>query len=398
MGRQSILFGAFDRHNFGDLLFPHVAAAMLGAREVRFAGVSGRDMRPYGGHATVALDRLAEEMAGVSVNLIHGGGEVLTCDAWQAAVMVSPAEEVQRAIAAYDRDAGERLRWGQQQLRTTRQIPYVAGKALFSHPGAWIFCGVGGVELMELSPSFRTEVLGVLRQADYLSVRDLMTQSLLGREGISAELVPDPAVMVEELFGDRIRRHGEEGAVVRVRSAFPKGYLAVQFSADFGDDATLAVLAAQLDSLAAEQGLGLAFFRAGAAPWHDDLEPYQRLIARLRPGAGLIFDSLNLWDICALIAASQGYCGSSLHGRIVAMAFALPRLNVIHPSRAGRPSKQEAYAATWDAEEPAVVAVEGVAEGMRRALYPRKAPRREAAHRLRMRYRQGFAVWEDLLT
>ena len=49
MTRPLILFGAFDRHNFGDLLFPHIATALLPGRELRFAGLALRDLRPYGG-------------------------------------------------------------------------------------------------------------------------------------------------------------------------------------------------------------------------------------------------------------------------------------------------------------------------------------------------------------
>lgn len=46
----AILFGAFDRHNLGDLLFPHVAAALLPGRELLFAGLADRDLRALGGH------------------------------------------------------------------------------------------------------------------------------------------------------------------------------------------------------------------------------------------------------------------------------------------------------------------------------------------------------------
>jgi hypothetical protein len=35
-----ILFGAFDRHNLGDMLFPHVLAAMLAPQAVVHAGLS----------------------------------------------------------------------------------------------------------------------------------------------------------------------------------------------------------------------------------------------------------------------------------------------------------------------------------------------------------------------
>ena len=45
MDIPTILFGAFDRHNFGDLLFPHVAAALLPGRKLAFAGLAERDPR-----------------------------------------------------------------------------------------------------------------------------------------------------------------------------------------------------------------------------------------------------------------------------------------------------------------------------------------------------------------
>lgn len=397
MNSRTILFGAFDRHNFGDMLFPHVATALLREKEARFAGVAKRDLSVYGGHATEPLALWAHEFTGERIDIIHVGGEILTCDAWQAAVMVSSEEEAQRAIASYDKDADARLEWGRSLLHTERKIPYVAGKNQFSKAGACIFCGVGGVELANLAPSFRDEVLTTLKEADYLGVRDRLTMRSLAEQGIDAKLVPDPAVMADALFGDRIRRHGREGEPARVRTAFPGGYLAVQFSADFGDDVTLRVLAEQLDHVVSENGMGLVLFRAGAAPWHDDREVFRRLAPLLHRSTPWLFESLNLWDICALIAGSRGYCGSSLHGRIVATAYALPRLNIIHPRLVGMPSKQEAYARTWDEAEPAVVGVERLAAEMSKAMAENTAARQETSDRLCALYRQSANEWIRLL-
>jgi len=81
----TILFGAFDRHNFGDLLFPHIAATLLPGENLIFAGLAERDLRPYGGHQVRALIQLAAEMGGQAANILHVGGELLTCDVWQAA-------------------------------------------------------------------------------------------------------------------------------------------------------------------------------------------------------------------------------------------------------------------------------------------------------------------------
>jgi hypothetical protein len=44
-----ILFGPFDRHNLGDLLFAHIASALLPGRELVVAGLAERDLRPSAG-------------------------------------------------------------------------------------------------------------------------------------------------------------------------------------------------------------------------------------------------------------------------------------------------------------------------------------------------------------
>lgn len=388
-----LLFGAFDRHNFGDLLFPHIAAALLPGRRLIYAGLAVRDLAACGGHRVEALARLGIEWGDRPVDILHVGGEILTCDSWQAAVMLLPAEEVQGVIARFERRPEAGREWARARLNVAALAPYTVARTLFPHAARITYNAVGGVDLDVCDPALRSEVLTKLAAADAISVRDLRTRAHLEAAGVRAALVPDPAVLVAELFGAKIRCHGIGGAVGQVLAAFPQGYIAIQFSADFGDDATLAEIAAQLDQVVAETGYGVAFFRAGAAPWHDDLDGYRRVAARMRTAAVRIFTSLDIWDICALIAASRAYCGSSLHGRIVAMAYALPRLNLIHPSQVGRLSKQAAYAATWEAAGmPHTITLDTIAHGIHTALFQDAEYLQASARELAARYRTGFAA------
>ncbi|MDD5471012.1 MAG: polysaccharide pyruvyl transferase family protein [Sideroxydans sp.] len=387
-----ILFGAFDRHNFGDLLFPHIAATLLGADDLIFAGLAERDMRGYGGHQVMALSKLAEELEGRQVKIIHVGGELLTCDTWEAAVMLLPPDEVQQTLARFNKHPEEKLEWARRQLELSTLVPYTLPPHLFQRETRSIYLAVGGVELSERDIAMQTEVSAHLKAATAVSVRDKRTLALLRQDGIQASLIPDPAVMVAELFSKDIDHHAQEGEVAQMRSTFPQGYIAVQFSADFGDDATLVKIAAQLDQLAISTGYGVVFFRAGAAPWHDDLLSYKRVLAHMRTRSVHILASLYLWDICALIANSRAYCGSSLHGRIVAMAYALPRINLIHPSLKQRPGKQAAFAATWESTDmPATVEVDKMARGINLALATNPVQRLQTAHNLAVQFRQGFA-------
>jgi polysaccharide pyruvyl transferase WcaK-like protein len=221
---------------------------------------------------------------------------------------------------------------------------------------------------------------------------------LLAKSGIEARLAPDCAVMVAELFGNTIRAHASKQAVARIREAAPRGYLAVQFSADFGDDATLDQIAAQLDQAAHAHDLAIVFFRAGAAPWHDDQSCFERTAARMRAPSVHLFDSLNIWDICALLAHSRGYIGSSLHGRVVAIAHALPRINLLHDEDFARPCKQTAFAQTWEhADQPIAVRVNGIAEGVENALSVDPARLKQTATRLAALCRDAFQTTVSVL-
>jgi len=331
-----ILFGACDRHNLGDLLFPYLAAALLAPREVVVAGLAARDLTPFGGHRVRAVGEVLHEHPGAP--MIHVGGELLCCDAWEAAVMLLPSEEAPGVIARYD-GRPERFDWARDFLGRADRAPYCLGKSQSPQDGARIFLGVGGVDLDRRDAALREEVLAKLRAADWVGVRDSLTLAHLSAAGIAATLLPDPAVLTAELFGERIRARCDAGEVAAVRAAFPPGYLAVQFAAALGDDATQARIAEGLAREAA--GRGIVFFRAGAAPWHDDLGTYRRAAARL-PGAR-VFESLDIWDLCALIASSAAFAGSSLHGRIVAEAFTVPVLEGIVPVG----PKVAAWRETW---------------------------------------------------
>lgn len=372
-----VLFGAFDRHNFGDMLFAHVAAGMLADRQPVFAGLAERDLEAFGGHRVAPLHRVLAAWDGPAPELIHVGGEILTCTAWQAAVMLQTPQDAAQAIAYLMPRPAEQAAWVASVLGTDApRMPYVACERVGrvgARLGRVLYNAVGGVGLDLLDEADRAEVVARLRQAQAVGVRDRLTLAHLADAGVpNLILMPDPAAMVKELFGGFIvSRQSVETALNDVACAFPAGYLAVQMSAEFADDATLRALAGQLHGVALRKGLGVVLFRAGAAPWHDDAHALEKVAAWLPAGFARIFPSLNLWDICALIAASRCYVGSSLHGRIVAMAFAVPRLNIVTDAEAaaGRAGKCQAYAQAWEVQGmPGVSDVHGVAAGTEQAM------------------------------
>jgi hypothetical protein len=390
--RHAILFGAFDRHNFGDLLLAHVASHWMAGRTLHYGGLAERDLSSCGGHKVQALSRLGACMGDAPVDIVHVGGEILTCSAWEAAVMLLPASAAPAVVARLDAEPSARAAWARAQLGLHDLAPYLLPEGLFANAADVRYQAIGGIDLDRLEPAMRAEVVAKLKAATRVGVRDRHTHAMLESAGVRCHLEPDPAVMVAELFAPRIGRHARRGEPSGVIAAFPRGYLAVQCSADFGDDATLAALATQLEQLARAQGSGIVLFRAGAAPWHDDLDVYRRLEKRISGVQVAIFRSLELWDICALIAHSRGFAGSSLHGSIVAGAFALPRVGLLRPGQLLAASKQVAFGATWGtAGAPAAVPVGALVSGMAEAMATDPAQREALAREMVRACRASFA-------
>jgi hypothetical protein len=377
-----VLFGACDRHNLGDLLFSHVAAALLPGRETRVAGLAERDLRAAGGHRVHALHLLAAEGRLHGAHLLHVGGEILGTSAREAAVMLLRPQDVDGVLAMLEREPGLESGWRQAMLGSDAESPYVAARSGLPGVGRIAFAGVGGVALERLALARRREVLDRLADADLVSVRDAITHAALRHAGVPAALVPDPVAALAHVFGEHVRARRQGQAVAEVLAAFRQGYVALQFPTEFGDDASLACAADRLAQLTARTGFGLVLFRTGAAPWHDDLALLVRLAARLPEGRARVFESLDVWDTCALLAHAHAYAGSSLHGAIVATAFGVAAAGLVRRDDHGQSAKLDAYLETWHAEEGTRAwPLDRIDEGVEAALQVDPGRRRAAADR-----------------
>lgn len=342
-----ILFGAFDRHNFGDLLLGRIAACAAGTRARVAAGLAARDLRRQAGFAVAALDGLVAAQAGHAFDLLHVGGEILGCSRYEAAVMLLAPEEAARVVTRLDQCATARDQWACGQPGTTHELPYVASRAAMPGVRRMLHAGIGGVELDTLPAILRNTALARLREADRIWVRDAVTQAALNQAGLDSRLAPDPAALVARVFSAQIIARSNGAGLAALRAHFPQGYLALQFSADFGDDNTLCQLADAVEAFAAPRRLGIVAFCAGRAPWHDDPATHRRLRRFLAHPERLVSSpARGLWALCALMAQASVVCASSLHARIVGEAFARPVVTVLRTPEAGR--KQTAYARTWD--------------------------------------------------
>ena len=74
-----------------------------------------------------------------------------------------------------------------------------------------------------------------------------------------------------------------------------------------------------------------------------------------------MFESLDVWEICALVASARSVLASSLHVRIVAESFGRPAVSLLGDERGatGQAAKVSAYVTTWYSRTPNLA---GIAE------------------------------------
>lgn len=258
--------------------------------------------------------------------------------------MLEPPELANALCGAFGANAASRAAWARERLGVAAGLPYLPERAPFGVGGVWQARALGGVRLAELDGGLQREAAQSLGAFDGVSVRDRATQAALAALGVSARLEADPVTRLLEHFGARIagrRRHGPAALLAR---ACPRGYVAVQFAAQYGDDANIARIAANAAAAARQAGVrDVVFFRAGLAPWHDDVAPYRHCAQCVEGLAVQIFDAADVWDICALIAGSRACCTTSLHVTIVARGCGLPVLLL----DGGTDAKLAAWADAW---------------------------------------------------
>jgi len=296
-------FGTFDVENYGDLLFPLLLERRLGGEEVEFVHVS-----PVGGAPDLKDCKPAigfeEALAG--------------CESWDAIVFGGGA-------LGHGESAGDLEIYRDPAIHT------------IAYPGLWLLpafiAHLRGIPLVWNAPGIpgnfseerkRQLLRWACWQADYLSVRDVQSATVLAESLVEAKVVPDTAVEVSNLWSDRELR--TEIARLERREEWPQNrYLALHLTQRYAD-ADLVALAEKIKQICGSRGAVALLIAIGGC--HDDEGIARRILEHLQGHQVNIFVPDSLRSVAAAIRFSDGYVGSSLHGAITAYSLARPFLIV----------------------------------------------------------------------
>ena len=205
---SAILLGAFDRFNYGDLLFPMVVGNALAVHSpgtiTAVHALIGSDFRRYGAMATRSLKALYRPgaLAPGTVVIFAGGGTIgVDWSAMSANLLGRTGNAalyyLQRLIGESAVNALSRHSFGGRA-----PFPWVAGPGDFPVPVKVAYNAVGGSEFARLPLRVQEQTLNRLGQAAYLSVRDAETKRLFAplESRRPVALAPDSAILMSEQY------------------------------------------------------------------------------------------------------------------------------------------------------------------------------------------------------
>lgn len=330
------LVGAYERDNFGDLLFLELTRTLLQPRstvatapiaaDVSNLGILPGDVVEYWpllhGGSAVALWVVGGEVGGTSMeSALHMSGGV----APESPALNRRASPYLPRPSAFER---------------SMNIPLIVNSV-----------GISGID--GLRGSRRSEALAALREADFVSVRDAASSTLLEREGITHSTAPDLVQAIARLGSARLDEAGTPPfAIFQIKE---------KWIARTGVDALASAI---LGSGLADAGR-LVLMPAGLAAGHDSLLGYSQIRERLLERAPAfdveVFEHVDPFRKASLIAGAELFVGTSLHGHIIASAYGVPRVSLLL-------NKVRAYARTWDDESPTMVQFDDLAHATRTAM------------------------------
>lgn len=357
-----VLVGAFERHNFGDLLLGRIMARCLAEHGLQplYASILPADLRALGGEWVNSFADLAPFLP-PDVPIVHVGGETIPCSMGMALRMDAPpvlADSLANRLAKSCRPSGLDDR---EFAYLTPPVETICGKTYRWHNR--YFFGLGGASIAGQPPQAMAGLRDVLQDARWLSVRDTTTLRGLHACGVA-----------------HARPSWDAGVLAPCLAAGGSATLAAPVAAEPGGSllfhANKAFLAPRLDLLAAQIAAAAGRFSrvrvslAAAAANHDSAAASEQLAARLA-ATGIPAEfcpDVHVDTIATLIRDAACVVSTSLHYRIVALTHGVPRVSLENGKVAG-------WASDWDPGYPYACPAEGMAANIARAV---AVPREEA--------------------
>jgi len=336
MKKKILTIGAYERDNFGDLLFYIITKKYLTEYTVVPGAVSGADMRDLIGEIVLPYPALLESSHWDAIWVVGGEIGAASTNASIRMSITKEKETIYTSLSKKNQLALDEL-YNYNTNKTT--IGYLPSLEKISTTTQLIVNSVGISGLSSMPNRIRNPAITSLAKSASVSVRDPDSSQYCKDINIQSVLSPDIVHTISRHFG-----------VLTKPEMLPDNYIVFQMSEELASTVSVDNLAGVLDTIAEKYECSIVFFAAGTANYHDNNDVYHRLMKKLKCRTKL-FLNRNPMKLAACIANSKIWLGTSLHGRIIAASYGVRRISFVN-------QKVTTYAKYWDGTQPYDIKIE----------------------------------------
>ncbi len=349
MEKPSInIISAGDRYNYGDVLYSVVMSEYLKKYEpeiyagynIEHYGIIKSDLTEAGGLETLPIRELYKKDFTKGSLIAVAGGQVIGANIevlfkFLKTDRFSLYADLIRyfTLSKIGKDRGEML---VKRFGCKTKYPYIISRKDLKSDCRIVYSNVGG-----FVSANETEAVNEIVNADYFSVRDLQSFEENSKYRKDTFLTPDGAVLMSDVFS-RERLENEISEQVRKVNG---NYIAIQFSLSYYKQHENEIVETLKNFKENNKDTDIVLVPIGYAILHDDLIALKELKSKL--SEAILIERLTIKEIMYLIAGASFFLGTSLHGIVTAMSFAVPYIALgAHNSSA----KLDAFVNTWGCE------------------------------------------------
>ncbi len=336
MSKNILTIGAYERDNFGDSLFFLIAKEALknSGRNITPSSLISSDMREYIGEKVLPYDFLLSSNHWDAVWIV--GGEIGGADIERALSMSLKNTDFD-LYSKLTKDEKRRMRCclvGDINYQLA-YLPHFSGYEK-NRDTKIIINSVGGFESL---PQFKNvdlfnKAVNSLQMAKMLSVRSKTSSDYLKSLGINNNLLPDVIHALPFYYSP---------------NEIKEVYILFQVKQPLLDVLSIETVAKNLKQIIDKYGCKVYLFIAGSARYHDSegsyLEIKKYLNDELCESRVDIIKEKNPLRLVDWIANSKLWIGTSLHGRILSIAYGVRRISLEN-------HKVAEYCRNWDDSFP----------------------------------------------
>lgn len=307
---------AGDRLNYGDFLFPIIFDKYFHQSfKIEYYGIVDSDYSTFGAFQTRSYkDLISEIKKGDRGVIVVGGGEVFFAKWRNLYLFINPFYSNllrNRLINKIDRTFNISKIFF---FRTKKEFPYIPNLGCNT-----IYIAAGGQFSQNQSRKEKEYIKKQLNKSLLLSVRDSRTHLSLKENGVSAELIPDSAVLLSKIFSkETILSKVNNKDILNIQK---DNYLLLQLGR-FKAPNDLISFVRDINTFTSKYNLKVICCPIGYAPGHEDHIILKKLCEI--DASWNFIPAQNIYEIMHLVLNSKIYMGTSLHGLITAFSFLKP--------------------------------------------------------------------------